>query len=197
MPAWPSADAFLPLDRLVPIGTGAARCTAVALCDESGQPAQLFEVGETALCYFEFLLEQDMQMPTVGFELFNARSVVVHGRNSLQEHVAGPRFVPAGARIRACRRVKLDIAPDDYTFALGLASIDPHDAELSGTMSYPALAERMQTLLVAKDAGAFSVRARSDGQALPFHGICDLAGETTFSVTTSPVAARPAEESVK
>ena len=44
---WPGPDAFLPLDAIQCIGSG-ARCTAVAICDDQGEPTRVFEMGQAA-----------------------------------------------------------------------------------------------------------------------------------------------------
>lgn len=95
----------------------------------------------------------------------------------------GPPVVLAGARIRGCRKIRLDVAPDEYTFAIGLAWIDQADADMRDTLPYAALAERLETLLVVKDAAACVVQFRSQGQALPFHGIANLDGHTAVWVS--------------
>jgi lipopolysaccharide transport system ATP-binding protein len=73
--------------------------------------------------------------------------------------------------------VRLDLAPGQYTFAIGLASIEPAAIALASEMSYPALDERCRPVIVASHAGAFVVTMRTGGHALTHHGLCDLAGD--------------------
>jgi hypothetical protein len=139
-------------------------------------------MGQAALFFVEFELDAPIQMPSIGIELFNERSLIVHGKNSFQYGVEAPAAVAAGARLRVRQRIDLDVAIGRYTFALGLASIEPDAARLREEMGYAALAERIRAVLVVKDAGTFSVRLRDGGQALPFHGLCDLEGDAQLAV---------------
>jgi len=180
---WPANEAFLPVDRLDTIGSG-ARCTAVALCDDQGHPCQTFEMGQAAVFYFEFALDEDLQVPSGGVEIFNERNIVVHGKNSLQHGAPAPPAVPRGARVRFRKRVVLDVAPGAYTFGLGLATIAAQDYVRAGDMPYTMLADRTRTVLVVQGAGTFSVGFRTEGQALPHHGLCNLEGDVRIDILT-------------
>jgi lipopolysaccharide transport system ATP-binding protein len=179
---WPSAEAAAPLDRASPVGDG-GRCTFVGLTDAQGRPCQIFEIGQRAVFWSEFHVGQDMEVPVVGVELFNERNINVHGKNSLQHDVRAPAAaVRVGDVIRSRQEIVLDVAPGQYTFGLGLATIDPVSYAQAAAMSYPAVAERLQATLIVNDAGAFSVVARTTGQALPHHGLCDLPGDVRVAV---------------
>ncbi len=178
---WPSSDAFLPLDRLESIGTG-ARCTAIAVCGEDGRACQSFEMGQAALFYFEFTIDDGIQVPSGGVEIFNERNIVVHGKNSLQYGAPAPPVVPAGARVRFRNRIVLDVAPGAYTFGLGLATIAAPDYLRAADMPYTMLADRTRTVVVVNGAGTFTVGFRTNGQALPFHGLCDLDGDSHIAI---------------
>jgi lipopolysaccharide transport system ATP-binding protein len=180
---WPGPEALLSLSRVNCIG-GGARCTAIAVCNDRGEPTRLFEMGQVALFFFEYVLDEDIQMPIGGVEILNERHIVMHGKNSLQHGVIGPSAVPKGARVRFRQRVNLSVAEGRYSFALGLSTIAPADAAAAAEMSYAALCPRMRTLLVVANAGSFSVteRKHGHGQALPFHGLCDLDGDSRLVV---------------
>jgi lipopolysaccharide transport system ATP-binding protein len=173
---WPGEDALLPLEGIVHIGSG-ARCTGVAVCDERRRACRQFEMGQQAIFYFEFTLDEDVWGPLGGLEIFNERGLVVHGKNSLQFELPIPKRVCRASRLRFKRRVRLDLAPGQYTFGLGLASIDPSAIPHASQMSYPALDERCRPVIVASQAGAFLITARTGGHALTHHGLCDLAGD--------------------
>jgi lipopolysaccharide transport system ATP-binding protein len=181
IPGWPRPDAFLPLDRIESIGSG-ARCTAIAICDDRGEPARAFEMGQTAVFFFEFVLDEDLDVPMAGVEIINERNVVVHGKNSLQHGALGPEAATRGARVRVRQSMTLSIAVGQYSFALGLATITAADAAIAAELSYQALLPRMRTVLVVANAGTFSVAGRRHGQVLPFHGLCDLEGDSRLVV---------------
>jgi lipopolysaccharide transport system ATP-binding protein len=184
---WPAAETALPLDRAAAIGSGGT-CRFVALTDAEGRSCQVFEMGQTAVVWAEFLIAQDMEVPVVGVELFNERNINVHGKNSLQHELLAPAAaVRAGDVIRARKRIVLDIAPGEYTFGLGLATIDPASYAQADAMTYPAMAERLQAILIMSHVGTFTVVARKMGQALPHHGLCDLDGDMKVAVTREGV----------
>jgi lipopolysaccharide transport system ATP-binding protein len=190
IPDWPKPDAFLPLGRIASIGSG-ARCTAIAICDDRGEPARIFEMGQSAVFFFEFVLDEDLEVPMAGVEIFNERNIAVHGKNSLQHEALTFEAAIRGSRVRVRQRMKLSVAPGRYTFALGLATISAADASIASEMSYEALVPRMRTVLVVTNAGAFDVggRRRGHGQALPFHGLCDLEGDSSLVVSRHEVPA--------
>ena len=108
----------------------------------------------------------------------------MHGKNSLQHEALTFEAATCGSRVRVRQRMTLSVAPGRYTFALGLATISAADASSAGELSYEALVPRMRTVLVVTNAGAFQVggRRRGHGQALPFHGVCDLEGDSRLVV---------------
>jgi lipopolysaccharide transport system ATP-binding protein len=178
---WPTAEAYLPLDHVRTIGTG-ARCTALAICDDRGHPCATFEMGQAAVFFFEFELDERIDVPTGGLEIFNERNIVVHGKNSLQHAVPAPLAVAPGERVRFRQCVRLDIAPGAYTCGLGLATIAPEDYRHAAEMPFGVLAGRLRTVIVVPAAGSFAVGFRRDGQALPYHGLCDLKGDMRVQV---------------
>lgn len=186
---WPADSELSPLDGVVHIGSG-ARCTGVAVCDERRRASRQFEMGQHAVFYFELTLEEDVVGPIGGLEIFNERGLVVHGKNSLQFELPIPKRARRGSRLRFRRRVRLDLAPGDYTFGLGLASIDPAAIPHASSMSYPALDEQCRQVIVAAQAGAFVVTARTGGHALTHHGLCDLEGDMA-EMLLPPIEAVP------
>jgi lipopolysaccharide transport system ATP-binding protein len=181
VPDWPTADAFLALDHPTIVGSG-GRCTGVALCDGHGRPCRVFEMGQVADFFYEFTLDEDIEVPIGGVEILNERNIVVHGKNSLQHDVSVPGVVRKGARLRFWQRMALRIAQGNYSFALGLSSIDQEGRAHAANLSYPVLVNHIRQLLFVGNAGSFSVVMRRYGQALPYHGLCDLDGDAHLSV---------------
>jgi lipopolysaccharide transport system ATP-binding protein len=183
VPDWPSAEAALPLEQAQPIGEG-GHCTFVGLTDDEGRPCRVFEMGQGAIFWSEIRVFREMEVPVVGVELFNERNINVHGKNSLQHHAVAPLAISVGDVIRSRQRIVLDVAPGQYTFGIGLATIDPLSYAEAGSMSYSAIAEVLQATLIINNAGAFSVVARRVGQALPHHGLCNLGGDVRIAVSS-------------
>jgi lipopolysaccharide transport system ATP-binding protein len=120
---WPSPEAFLDTAQIAQVSNGWARCTGVALCDSQGQPCHAFEQGEMASFFYEFELLQDIDVPIGGVVLQNEKGVLVHGKNTLQYGSDVPSHVQQGSRIRFQQNIMLEIAPGDYTFEVGLATL--------------------------------------------------------------------------
>jgi lipopolysaccharide transport system ATP-binding protein len=186
---WPAEGELLPVDGVHRIGDG-ARCTGVAVCDERRRSCQQFEMGDYAVFYFEFTLDDDIWGPVGGLEIFNERGLVIHGKNTLQYELPIPKRARRGSRLRFRRRVRLDLAPGDYTFGLGLAALDPGAIPHASQMSYPALAEQCRQVIVVAAAGSFAITTRTAGHALTHHGLCDLEGEMA-SVIVAPQTEAP------
>lgn len=189
---WPEPSQFLPLTHASVQGTGEARCTAVAICDESGQATDTFQMGDTAVFYYEFELDAPLEAPLGGISLINERNLIVHGRNSLQYGLPAPDVVSAGMRLRFRQRIRLDVTPGRYSFAVGLASMPGEAYGQAAQMSHAALHERTARVLSLGDAGVFTVTMRHEGLSLPFHGLAGLEGDCQLDVLMPAVASEEA-----
>jgi lipopolysaccharide transport system ATP-binding protein len=119
---WPPPQAFLDISRVAQVSDGGARCLGVAVCDDEGQPRLTFSQGETAHFFSEFEVMTDLIGPVGGFSIYNGKAVLVHGKNTLQYGTEPPYRASRGGRVRVRQDVRLDLAPDQYTFEVGLAS---------------------------------------------------------------------------
>jgi lipopolysaccharide transport system ATP-binding protein len=182
---WPDASAFLPLAAASMQGTGEVRCTAVALCDESGVATDVFQTGDVAVFYLEFEVDRDLEVPVCGVSIVNERNLIVHGRNSLQ-HRVDASAAPAGTRLRARQWIRLDVAPGRYTFLAGVASIPADVYERASDMSHAALDQHTRRVASIDNIGGFTVTLRRDGLELPFHGLCQLEGNSQIEQAVIP-----------
>jgi len=193
IPDWPQdASAFATIADVHAIGKG-ARCTALALCDDAGAPCHVFRMGQVAVVFVEYELEEDCDIPISGIEIVNERNIVVHGKNAIQYGVDLPPAVARGARIRFRHAMTLDVAEGRYSLGVGFSTIAADDYTRAHDVPYLSLAHRIRTLLHLTAAAAFSVAQRQTGQALPFHGLCDLAGD--LQVAVRPADAQTMNES--
>ena len=177
---WPSPDAFVPLAPARLEGDG-VRGLRMAVCDTTGRPSQVFEMGEEALFFAEFELATDVEVLSAGVEIVNERNLVVHGKNAIQTGTTAAGALRAGTRARLRQRMRLAVAPGTYTFNLGLAALPASLLPQVNNMSYELLAPYIHALAVMPDAGAFSVVPRRNGQQLPWHGLCDLEGDIALA----------------
>jgi ABC-type polysaccharide/polyol phosphate transport system ATPase subunit len=174
---WPGDDAFLDLSHIAQDGSGQAELTALAVCDMNGEPCQVFQIGDTAVFYYQFHILEDIDAPLGGISIVNPKNVIVHGKNSLQHRLNVPRRVTRGTVLRFRQQITLDITPDEYTFNIGLACISGGYYEQADQLAYAALAELTTRVLSVGEAGSFSVTLRRQGQQLPHHGLSNLPGE--------------------
>lgn len=127
--SWPSKEAFLSLSTILSEGLDSAECTAIALCDGENSPCQVFQIGQDAFFYYEFSIQEDIKVPIGGVTIVNDKNVIVHGKNSLQHSMKVPSHIAKGKLLRFKQTITLDLAPGEYTFVVGLATIDPIDYE--------------------------------------------------------------------
>jgi lipopolysaccharide transport system ATP-binding protein len=170
------------LTEVTQIGT--ARCTFIALCGIAGEPRNVFEQGETAVFHYEFALNAAGGVPVCGLLFRDQRGIIVHGKNSWQDD----RGVVMGrhplSRVVCRQAVKLDLAPGEYTFEIGLAVVSEPDWERRKRISHEEMSAAYVSLCQLPSVSSFSVRMLSaDGVAtLTHHGVADL--PTSISVTT-------------
>jgi lipopolysaccharide transport system ATP-binding protein len=183
---WPTApEAFFDIGAAPQISNGWARCTAVALCDSSGRACRAFHQGETAQVFYEFELLQDIEVPIGGINIENDKSVLVHGRNTLQYTYSMPVQAAAkGSRVRFRHDVALDLAAGEYTFEVGLASIDAHHYEYRSRYASDDLYASMLRLCHINPAGRFVLLPDPSSQPtqLLHFGIANLSGEHQFQL---------------
>jgi lipopolysaccharide transport system ATP-binding protein len=180
--AWPREDAFLSLKEIIVEGTGVARCTAIAICDGAGNPCNFFQIGERACFYYEFLAEAEIDVPIGGVTVLSDKNIIIHGKNSLQYGLKAPGRIPKGTLLRFRQSIVLDISPGQYTFLVGLATIDAASYANAQDMSYPDLSERIRRVVSVGRAGTFVVGFKQTGQALTHHGLCNLSGECAMTL---------------
>jgi len=180
---WPDEEVFSDLDQAVIIGEkNVARCNGIALCNKQGNACNTFEIGDTAYFYYEFELFQNIQVPSGGIVLTNKLNVNVHGKNSLQYMVKAPPLTKKGTRVRFRQTVELSLAPGEYTFVVGLATIRHEDYVRINQIDYNELENKIKTILRVRQAGRLLIIQKTQGQRLPFHGYTDLSGTCVLSL---------------
>jgi lipopolysaccharide transport system ATP-binding protein len=177
-------EAFLNLSGKAQVGNGQARCTAVAMCNTSGEPCNTFRQGDVAVFYFEFELHDDIGVPICGMTISNDRGIIVHGKNSLQHPVNVAQCLGKGSRVVCRQEVKLDISVGEYVFQVGLAAMKPMDWARREQFSYEEETARVTRVCHVPGAGSFSIGfgLRQGVNFLSHHGIADLAGSISVDV---------------
>ncbi len=181
---WPDAHAFLDLTTRKEISNGWAHFTALALCDQDGQPAAVFEQGETASLFFEYEVKHDIEVPTGGFELINEKGIIVHGKDTLLYGTQMPTTVSCGSRLRFRLDITLELAVGEYTFSVGAATISAADYERCEYWTHQELDSKMMVMAILPQVGQFAVAFRKDGKPVQLlhHGIANLPGDAKVQV---------------
>src|SRR5207245_11789953 len=84
---------------------------------------------ETASFFYEFELLQDIEVPIGGLVIQNDKGVIVHGKSTLEYDSGVPFRVTQGSQLRFRQDITLEIQVGEYTFTVGLATINHKDYE--------------------------------------------------------------------
>lgn len=184
---WPRDDVFQSGENFVQVDNGRGTCTRFTVRDVEGRPCSHFAQGDTAVFYYEFQLTQPIAVPLGGIVLKNARGINVHGKGSLEYGRAAPDFVPAGSLVRCCQSIELNLELGEYTYELGLATVDPEVYADMSNLSHEQLFSRIMRVCHLPKAGVISVgwRERRTGPPLSHHGVADLPGKFSFEFKTA------------
>ena len=183
---WPATDAFLNISKLKQASQGLARCTALALCNASGQACFAFEQGEQASFFYEFELYCDIEAPSGGVEISDQRGVIVHGKSSLEHGADVPTMLKSGHRIRFRQDIDLRLAVGEYTFSIGFGWLRTQDLARRNALRHEQLDRCLIRLCLVPKAGFFAVgyRRHWQGAQLTHHGLTDLPGDFAITALT-------------
>lgn len=183
IPDWPDDHAFLDLSNALIIGDkDIARCTGIALCNDKGEQCSTFQIGDKVCFFYEFELLQDIEVPIGGIRLTNNLNINVHGKTSLQFLIDAPSFVQKGTYLRFRQTMDLMLMPDEYSFTVGLVTINAKDYAQAAEMGFEYIDEKKEILLGVRPDCSITVNFRSKGLGLPFYGYVDLPGDCILNV---------------
>ena len=176
---WPEAQYFLPLPASAEVVGGVeAQFCALALCDSEGQGKQIFTQGETIFIYYEYAITGDIEIPVGGVVIRNEKNIIVHGKNTMQYFSAIEPVHEQDKKIRFCQSFQLDLAEGEYTFEVGLSTIQNKYFKNRHLIKHEELSGYAKELVRVINGAMISVRRNTtQGPAqLAFHGLCELAG---------------------
>jgi len=175
---------FVDLASRPQIGNGKAKCLRMALCNSEGELCNSFRQGDTAVFLYEFQFLEDVSAPMCGIVIFNEKGVIVHGKNAWQDDSDIPAVGVVGSRIFCRQEVTLRLGPGEYTFELGLASVQESELMRRDAMSHNEWAATYTTVCVVTAAGRFSVdfAIRNGVSVLSHHGVADLPGSIAMEI---------------
>jgi lipopolysaccharide transport system ATP-binding protein len=171
---WPPAGAFIDISEVPQVSSGGARCTGVAICDAHGRPCTAFAQGERASFFYEFELLKDIEVPIGGLMIYNQKAVLVYGKNTIQSEAEVPPVVHAGSRVRFRHDIDLRVAPEEYSFEVGLATMSRQHFEDRALSSDAALHAQIVRLCHLPTAGRFTVVFPAQAIRLGHYGVADL-----------------------
>lgn len=185
---WPDAENFIDAGERTQVGNGWAKCLRYAVCDTDGHRRASFAQGEEAVFYSEFLTLKPISVPLAGVVLQNERGINVHGKGSLEHHAKVPDHIPSGVIIRCRQTVELKLELGEYTFELGLATIDSDTYRDLSELNHERIFSRIMRVCHLPRAGVLAVgwRPVHHGAALTHHGIADLPGTFAYAFDTEP-----------
>ena len=180
----PSPETFIDLSLVSEINNGQARCLGVALHDAVGRPRRSFQQGETASFYSEFVLLEDVGVPIFGVLIKNDRGIIVHGKNSWQYDEPVCASKPHGSKVVCLQEIRLDLAPGEYVFEIGLSAVSRQQWSERSRISHEEMSAMYVNLCLLARVGVFSVGLRQTEGALVLthHGIADLPGRIRIVV---------------
>jgi lipopolysaccharide transport system ATP-binding protein len=179
---WPDDELFTIANNLSQVSNGWARCIRYALCDSSGSQCSSFEQGQAANFFYEFEVSQAIGVPLAGLVIQNDKGVIVHGKGSLEYGTSAPMGIAAGAIVRCVQRIELCLAPGEYSFELGLATIPSDYYDNKSSIDHNQLFGNILRLCHIPQAGIFCItlRRKHEGAQLTHHGVADLPGSFNF-----------------
>lgn len=178
LPFWPSPENFSLAENAALIGGQGVRLSGVVLCNLSGRPQSIFEMGETAQFFYELEVLEDIEVPIGGLVITNQHNITIHGKNSAQALLSAPPAVSRSQRVRFCQTIRLSLTPSQYTYSLGFSTLRAEDYAKLPHLSYAHFDQLAKVLLVVQQAGSFQVVLSRDTSKMdfPFHGMTDLEG---------------------
>jgi lipopolysaccharide transport system ATP-binding protein len=178
-----------PVPKAAQVSDGGARCLGVTVCDEAGVETHVFEQGQWAVFWYEFEVLRDTDDPIAGLVIQSDKGTMVHGKATLEHDTPVPDSMRAGERLLVKHEIALEIGLGEYTFELGLATLDRAVYARRRQLSHGELASAIVRLCAVPIAGQFMIVFRPPGGhvQLLHHGVANLPSH--MQATSVPVAA--------
>lgn len=184
---WPSPEDFLDISNVTQITNGWGCCTGVALCDEHGDPCQVFEQGQTAYFYYQFKVFKDIEVPVGGVQIMSDKGIIVHGKTTLEYGTQSPLRVQAGSQVRFQQNIALEIAPGEYTFEVGFSTIAQKIFVDKNSILFTDLYSNIIRICSLNGIAPFTVIFRNpfSPTQLLHHGVANLPGNCKIFVAAT------------
>mgnify|MGYP006084760401 CR=1 FL=1 len=175
----PPETADLDLSEATQVSDGTAKFTRISVCDSTGQPNRRFPQGHKMVLYYEFTLNEPIDVPIVGVVLFNNRGIIVHGKSSTEYGSEFPSGFGPGQILKFRHEIQLELAVGEYTMEVGCASMSVADRARASQLTHQELNEFMHRHCHVPNLGPIEVsyRTHSKPVQLLHHGIANLPGQ--------------------
>jgi lipopolysaccharide transport system ATP-binding protein len=137
---WPEANLFSSVETEHHDRSDLAQCLRYCVLDKRGQSTTVFENGERASFFFEFLMHEDFPAVSGGFSLKDRFGDLIHAKHAIQSGPFGSLpHAKKEERIRFAAEVALDIEPGQYTLEFGIVGISMPRSDLASLQSLDLL----------------------------------------------------------
>lgn len=180
----PKEDIYYDLSDKQEIGNEKSHILRAGIFDKDGYAKRVFTQGEWAYFYIEAKITEDIGVPLVGTIIYNQKNIIVHGKDNLQINGFYPEKVAKNSKIYILQKMKMDVGIGDYTFDVGLATMDKKDYEVRSYRNQEEVNATMERLVTIAQIGSFSVHTKAvgDPMQLMFHGCADLPGTIELKI---------------
>jgi lipopolysaccharide transport system ATP-binding protein len=180
----PSEYAFIDIDKIIQVGKDRAEFTAIAVFNEEGEPATVFEQGSRLFVQCEIMTHIVFECLSVGISIKDRTNVFVHGKHSIQ-HGIRPMSTDDNSRLIFQFCFELEIAIGQYTMDIGIIDINQ---SIDNGIQMDQMEANMIRICLNDGFYSFQVSPRSTYKylQLPFYGISDLNGECSLMEIVTP-----------
>jgi lipopolysaccharide transport system ATP-binding protein len=156
------------------------------LLDTTGEARQTFKQADRVTFFYEFQLKNNIGVPLCAITIVNEKGVIVYCKSSWQTSENFPVKYENQTFVSCSQEVKLDIAPGEYIFHVGLSCASEHAWKNRQLISIYEEANYLKRVCTIQEAGSFSVGlGMRDG--IPFvthHGLVNLPDKITTVMHT-------------
>jgi lipopolysaccharide transport system ATP-binding protein len=184
---WLSQPEVVSLEAVPQFGPDTVRALRMLVADESGRPRRIFRQGEWMKVYVDYEVNEPLSCPLAGLRLINAKSTLVHGKNSLQFDINPPAKVSPGSILRCVQELKLDVDVGEYTLEVGLAELDEALFKQRSRTLPQEIMPQIRLLCQLTSVLEITVVYRAEGWPCLFshYGVADLPGKQTMEVASA------------
>jgi hypothetical protein len=156
----------------------------LAVLNDQGEPVQVFKQGERLHIYCEFQLKEDIDTPVINVEIRDRLNLLVHSKNSIQNHTESPSVGLRGEIVHYHQSIVLNLSADNYVINLDCFSLPQNEGKPLEKTGFQALsAGSVNRLWRLDQAFAIAILPGYGEQAESLHGgLCDLPGEGRMQI---------------